>query len=47
MKQGSFKAVCLVLLGAMAVGSAFGDEITSNSESRIMESFDGDSSYVW
>ncbi|GHV77083.1 membrane protein [Spirochaetia bacterium] len=47
MKQGSFKAVCLVLLAAMAVGSAFGDDITVNSESRILESFDGDSPYVW
>jgi hypothetical protein len=47
MKQGSFKAVCLVLLAAMAVGSAFGDDITINSESKILESFDGDSSYVW
>jgi hypothetical protein len=47
MKQGSFKAVCLVLLAAMAVGSAFGDDITVNSESKVLESFDGDSSFVW
>jgi hypothetical protein len=49
MKQGSFKAVCLVLLAAMAVGSAFGDDITISSESKVLESFDGgdDALYVW
>jgi hypothetical protein len=47
MKQGSFKAVCLVLLTTIAVGAAFGDDITINSTSIILESFDGDSSYDW
>jgi hypothetical protein len=47
MKQGSFKAVCLVLLAAMAVGAAFGDDVTINSESKVLEYFDGDSDYVW
>ncbi|MFP3043345.1 flagellar filament outer layer protein FlaA [Treponema primitia] len=47
MKQGSFKAVCLVLLAIIAVGAAYGDDITINSTSVILESFDGDSPYVW
>jgi hypothetical protein len=47
MKQGSFKTVCLVLLITVAVGAAFGDDITINSTSIILESFDGDSSYAW
>jgi hypothetical protein len=47
MKQGSFKAVCLVLLAIGTVGSAFGDDITINSESKVLEYFDGDSDYVW
>ncbi|MDR3123352.1 MAG: flagellar filament outer layer protein FlaA [Treponema sp.] len=47
MKQGSFKAVCLVLLAIIAVSAAFGDDITINSTSVILESFDGDSPYEW
>jgi hypothetical protein len=47
MKQGSFKAVCLVLLAIIAVGAAFGDDITINSTSLVVESFDGDSPYAW
>jgi hypothetical protein len=47
MKQGSFKAVCLMLLAIIAVGAAFGDDITINSTSIILESFDGDSPYNW
>jgi hypothetical protein len=47
MKQGRFKAVCLVLLAIIAAGAAFGDDITINSTSIILESFDGDSPYDW
>jgi hypothetical protein len=47
MKQGSFKAVCLVLLAIIAVSATFGDDITINSTSIILESFDGDSPYTW
>ncbi|MDR1249113.1 MAG: flagellar filament outer layer protein FlaA [Treponema sp.] len=47
MKQGSFKAVCLVFLAIIAAGAAFGDDITINSTSIILESFDGDSPYAW
>jgi hypothetical protein len=37
-----------VLLAAMAIGSTFGDDLTINSESKILESFDDDdSSYAW
>jgi hypothetical protein len=47
MKQGSFRAVCLALLAAMAAGAAFGDDVTVNSASIVLESFDGDSPYAW
>jgi hypothetical protein len=47
MKQGSFKAICLVSLAFMAVVTVFGDENTVDSTSVIIESFDGDSDYVW
>ncbi|AEF84950.1 outer membrane protein [Treponema primitia ZAS-2] len=47
MKQGSFKAVCFVLLALIAINAAFGDENTINSTSVILESFDGDSEYDW
>jgi hypothetical protein len=47
MKQGSFKAVCLVLLAIGAASAAFGDDIAVNSTSVILESFDGDSPYTW
>jgi hypothetical protein len=46
MKQYSFKAVCLVLLVLIA-GAAFGDEYTTDLNSFIVESFDGDSGYEW
>jgi hypothetical protein len=47
MKQGGFKAVCLVLMAAWAAASAFGDENTVSLESAILDSFDGESGYVW
>jgi hypothetical protein len=47
MKQGSFKAVCLVLLVLISVSAAFGDEITTDLNSFIVESYDGDSGYDW
>jgi hypothetical protein len=47
MKHGGFKAVCLALLTCFAVLSVQADEKTVNLESRILESFDGDSVYVW
>ncbi|MDR1930712.1 MAG: flagellar filament outer layer protein FlaA [Treponema sp.] len=48
MKQGSFRALCLVLLTGAAL-TAFGDEFTVNLESKILETFDNteDSKYVW
>jgi hypothetical protein len=36
-----------MLLAISAVGAAFGDDITINSTSIILESFDGDSPYDW
>jgi hypothetical protein len=47
MKLGGFKAACLALLSCIAVFSLQADEKTVNLESRILESFDGDSAYVW
>ncbi len=47
MKYSGFKAVCLLFLAFTAIFSAFGDEITQNLESRIVESFDDDSEYEW
>lgn len=47
MKQGGFKAACLALMTCIAVLSVNADERTVNLESRILESFDGDSAYVW
>lgn len=47
MKYSGFKVVCLLFLACIATFSAFGDEITQNMESRIIESFDGDSNYDW
>jgi hypothetical protein len=47
MKQGSFRAVCLMLMVCIAAASAFGDENTINLESIVLDSFDGDSGYVW
>ncbi|GHU17502.1 membrane protein [Spirochaetia bacterium] len=47
MKQGSFKAVCLILLAFTVVFSAFGDDRTVNSETVIIERFDGSTDHVW
>ncbi|MDR3338027.1 MAG: flagellar filament outer layer protein FlaA, partial [Treponema sp.] len=47
MKQGSFKAFWLVVMAVMAVSFTFGDENTSQLESIILDSFDGDSGYTW
>jgi hypothetical protein len=43
MKQGSFRAFCLILWVCLAVFPAFSDENTVNFESVILESFDGES----
>ena len=48
MKHGSFnKAVCLVILACIAVLSTYGDDVTVDLESKILEAFNGDSGYVW
>jgi len=48
MKQGGFKAVCLVLLACMAVSSVYAeDDKAVNLESKVLESFNGDSGYIW
>ena len=47
MKYSSFKVVCFLFMVCIATFSAFGDEKTINLETRILESFDGDSNYDW
>jgi hypothetical protein len=47
MKQGSFRAVCLLLLASIAIFPAFGDENTVNAEAVIIDSFDGGSAHEW
>jgi hypothetical protein len=47
MKYSGFKVVCLLLLACITIFSAFGDEVTQNLESRVVESFDDDSEYEW
>jgi hypothetical protein len=47
MKQGSFRAVCVVLLVCMTLASVYGDERTVNSEAVVIESFDGNTAHEW
>ncbi|MDR0444099.1 MAG: flagellar filament outer layer protein FlaA [Treponema sp.] len=47
MKHGSFKIICLIVWACITVLSGYGDEITNNFETKILESFDGDSGYTW
>ncbi len=47
MKHGGFKAACLALSACIVVFSVSADDKTVNLESRVLESFDGDSNYVW
>ena len=48
MKHSSFRVVCLVLLAGTAL-AAFGDDLTVNLESRVLETFDNaeNALYVW
>jgi hypothetical protein len=49
MKHGSFKIFWLILIvmAVVTVVAAFGDENTVSLESKVLESFDGDSGYEW
>jgi hypothetical protein len=51
MKQGSFKAVslviCLILIAGMAVSDLFGDENTVDYEAIVLDTFDGNSAHEW
>jgi hypothetical protein len=46
MKYGSFKAVCLILM-TLAALAAFGDDNTVNSETVIIDRFDGNTDHEW
>jgi hypothetical protein len=47
MKQNSFKAFWLICMAAVAVSFAFGDDSAVQLDTKILESFDGDSGYTW
>ncbi|GHV67530.1 membrane protein [Spirochaetia bacterium] len=47
MKHGSFKALCLIMMIVLAAPLVFGDDSTVDLESKILETWDGDSPYVW
>ncbi|MDR0302733.1 MAG: flagellar filament outer layer protein FlaA [Treponema sp.] len=48
MKHGSFKFICLIIWACIMVSPGFSaDDIATNLESRILESFNGDSEYTW
>jgi hypothetical protein len=47
MKHGGFKAACLALSTCIAVLSVQADDKTVSLESRVLESFNGDSGFVW
>jgi hypothetical protein len=47
MKHGSFKIICLIIWACVAVLSSYGDDITNDFETRILEAFNGDSEYTW
>lgn len=49
MKQVSFKIICLIVWACITVFSGFGDEVTSSFETRVLETFNGDSDapYKW
>jgi hypothetical protein len=47
MKHGSFKAFCVILLACVTVLSGFADDLMISWETKILESFNGDSNYVW
>jgi hypothetical protein len=49
MKHTSFKFICLIVWACITVFSGFGDEVTTQLETRVLESFNGesDSSLEW
>jgi hypothetical protein len=47
MKHGGFKVVCLVVWACMAVLSTYGDDTSIDLEAKVLETFNGDSDYVW
>jgi hypothetical protein len=48
MKHGSFRVFCIIFMAGIAL-AAFGDDLTLNLESKVLETFDNtdDSLYVW
>ena len=47
MKQGSFKIICLIIWACITVFSGYGQENPISYETRVLESFNGDSEYTW
>ena len=47
MKHGSFRAFCLIILACVIVLPGYSDDKPVSLESRILETFNGDSDYNW
>jgi hypothetical protein len=47
MKHGSIKAVCFAVMACIAVLSAYGDEMTVDLTSIVLESFNGETTHEW
>jgi Flp pilus assembly pilin Flp len=47
MRYGIIKAVCLVVLACITVVSAFGDEVTVDFTSIVLENFSNETSHEW
>jgi len=47
MKRDSFKIICLIVWACITVFSGFSQEKTISFETRVLESFNGDSDYTW
>jgi hypothetical protein len=47
MKHGSFKAVCLIVWACIAVLASYGDEVTTDLTSIILEPFNNEAEHKW
>jgi hypothetical protein len=47
MKHVSFKIICLIFWACVIVFSGYGDEVTNDLRTVVLENFNGDSEYTW
>jgi len=47
MKHGSFKIICLIVWACITVFAVYSDDKPISFETKILESFNGDSEYTW